>query len=429
MNVKYLGIFSIATALAIVAFVSLENNPRYQVPLIFAPRTMLSGTWNDYKQAYVDESGRTIDRQRDEVTTSEGQSYTMLRAVWMDDRDTFEKAWNWTTQNLSRKEDNLFAWLYGKNPDGTFGVLSNVGGYNSASDADTDIALALIFAYSRWREPAYLESARSIVTDLWEHEVAIVNGKPVLAANNLEKSSESPTILVNPSYFAPYAYRIFSHLDPERDWNGLIENSYSLITRSSNMALDKSKSAKLPPDWFMLERNSGEIRPADSQTLKTTYGYEASRLPWRLALDWLWYREPRAKDVLSSFEFLREQWETGRALYATYDHDGRVAGNYEAPSMYGGSLGYFVVVDPAAGEDLYSQKLRTLYDPNVLAWREQLSYYDANWAWFGLALYHGFTPNLSPFEQKVSIISAAELVSYIKEYSFDFFSRTKVNTL
>ena len=67
------------------------------------PNTVLTDMWGTYKQQFIQEDGRTIDKGAGLITTSEGQSYTMLRSVWVDDRQTFDKAWKWTNVNLKKR--------------------------------------------------------------------------------------------------------------------------------------------------------------------------------------------------------------------------------------------------------------------------------------------------------------------------------------
>jgi endoglucanase len=63
--------------------------------------------------------------------------------------------------------------------------------------------------------------------------------------------------------------------------------------------------------------------------------------------------------------------------------------------MYGGTIGYFMINDPSSADEIYEQKLKTLYDQDSNSLRTPLSYYDSNWAWFGLALYNDLLPNLA----------------------------------
>ena len=233
MRNRIVGILLVFLAILLFLFVVYKNSLKDKIPVMFSSRSMLEALWNNYKQNYWEFStGRTLDKQHENNTTSEGQSYTMLRAVWMDDRETFDKAWEWTKENIQRP-DMIFSWLYGRRRDGSYGILSESGGQNSASDADSDIALALIFASSRWQEKTYLDEARKILDSIWENEVVIIGGIPILASNNIEKNSDSGNVIVNPSYFSPYAYRIFSQVDELHDWNALISSSYDLINQSS----------------------------------------------------------------------------------------------------------------------------------------------------------------------------------------------------
>ena len=153
-NTRLFGGLSIAIAVVLTLILIFWFSPQNRRSIAFSPNTMLNALWQDYKKEYVENGTfRTIDRDRNNVTTSEGQSYTMLRAVWVGDKPTFDGAWGWTRTNLARPNDHLFSWLYGKKADGTYGILTDQGGNNTASDADSDIALALVMAYSRWQDP------------------------------------------------------------------------------------------------------------------------------------------------------------------------------------------------------------------------------------------------------------------------------------
>lgn len=396
MNYKTFGIICILAALALFLTVAYHHATRNQTPLVFSPRDMLASVWDHYKKDYLESStGRTLDHQHDDITTSEGESYAMLRAVWNDDQATFDQSWHWTQQFLTQPNSHLFSWLYGKRPDGSYGVRTDLNGQNSASDADSDIALALIFAYGRWQDKSYLDSARAIVQDIWEREVVIIQGQPYLAADDLEKNINSPTIVVNPSYFSPATYKIFATIDPAHPWNKLADVSYQVLSASMRSKLDKPQTVKLPPDWILINRTTGAITPGNVNNLTTNFSFDAMRVPWRIALDWQWYQDPRAKNLLADMSFLKTQWDNLGLLYSGYSHDGQIVNNFESPAMYGASLGYFLVEDAEDANAIYNSKLRGLYNPDTNSWKNNLSYYDDNWAWFGLAMYHNYLPNLA----------------------------------
>jgi hypothetical protein len=54
-----------------------------------------------------------------------------------------------------------------------------------------------------------------------------------------------------------------------------------------------------------------------------------------------------------------------------------------------------MVSDPELAKEVYEKKLAFLFDQDTNTWKGDLSYYDSNWAWFGIALYNGLLPNLA----------------------------------
>ena len=392
-RITYLGYVLIAASLAICAVVIYINDTRKYVPLVFSDKAMLDSLWQHYKDYYLEKGTyRTVDWQRGEVTTSEGEAYTMLRSVWQDDHATFDASWTWLNDNLAMKDSHIYSWLFGRRTDGTYGIMTSESGQNAASDADTDIALALLFAYARWDDPRYLNAAKLTINDIWNHEVIVIRNTPYMTSDNIEKNFKGD-VAINPSYFSPYAYKIFATVDPAHDWNALVDSSYSLLEASSVADLNTAKSDMLPPDWILIDRNTGAIKTS-VPGLDTNFSYDAMRVPWRVALDWYWNNDPRAYGVLSSMSFLENQWNHDHMLVSDYSHDGSAVASNESPAFYGGSIAAFMVIDANTARQVYEEKLQSLYSPDSNSWKKLLGYYDDNWAWFGMALYNGMLPNL-----------------------------------
>ena len=396
---RFVAVIIILGGIGTAVYAAYSSSNKIDTKQVFSDRTMLSGLWNSYKKEYWESStGRTLDKQSNNITTSEGQSYTMLRSVWESDKTTFDSSWAWTQQQLQRS-DKLFSWKWGLKSDKTYGVLTDIGGQNTASDADSDIALALIMAASKWQQVSYLNDAKAIIASIWKTEVVTINGLPYYAANDLEKPSSKGYIIVNPSYISPYEYRIFAGLDktPGHDWNLLVTSSYALLNTAIESNLDQTSSAKLIPDWVTVSTKDGSISAptAAEPTYKTTYGYEAFRAPFRLALDYQWNKSEAAKSTLSKLSYLGEQWSANQKLAPIYSHDGLAKADYESSGAYGGDIGYFIVANPAQAARVYDKKLKYLYDANKNAFSQHLSYYDSNWAWFGMALYTNQLDNLA----------------------------------
>lgn len=389
----------IATVLAMTGiYFGVQSNridvPSKQndAPMVFSDQRMLLELWGRYKQDILEPGTlRALDAHQDNATTSEGQSYTMMRAAWMDDRTTFDAVWKWTKDNMQR-DDKLMSWSFGKMPDGSYGIQSNRGGQNTATDADVDIAYALIMASNRWKDDTYLYDAKAIIQSVWEKEVVMINDKPVLVANDIERLDTS-SVVVNPSYFAPYAYRVFAAVDPENNWNALIDNSYTLLFASADATLDKKSSAGLTPNWVRVNRTTGAVTP--DTRLDTNYGYDAFRTPWRLALDYKYNKDVRAQQVLKKYTALDDDWQDNKKLASVYSHDGDVVTDDSVPASYGASIGHFILNNPDHAKEIYEQKLLPNYDPDTQGWKRELSYYDDNWAWFGMALYLDELPNIA----------------------------------
>ena len=380
----------------IISLIAYNNSRRKDTPLIFSKGdTLLELYHNSLINTIEPKSNRTLDKQQQNITTSEGQSYTLLRAVYMDDQKQYDASLQWTKDNLQR-DDHLFSWKFGRLPNGQYSILDNVGGQNTATDGDSDIALSLLLAYSRWQQDKYLYDAKAIISSIWDKEVVMINGQPVLTADDLERNNPTQVVL-NPSYFSPYAYKLFAKVDPSHDWVGLANNSYRILADVSDAKLNTASASGLPPDWVIMNRQTGEFSAPSAESGQTTdFGYDAMRVPFRLALDYSWFKDPRAKQVLGKFSLLQREWEQHHQLAAVYGHDGTPKADYEAPpAIYGGTFGYFKVMQPQTSRQIYQAKLATLYDTDGQKWKAVLGYYDDNWAWFGIGLSQDALPNLT----------------------------------
>ncbi|MCL4398153.1 glycosyl hydrolase family 8 [Patescibacteria group bacterium] len=384
---KSLGYLAILLGIGLFLGVLYFNSRTSQIPRTFSGNVIMTSSWEKYKTQFINSDGRVIDYSQSSLTTSEGQSYCLLRSVWVDNKAEFDLCWKWTSQNLKRPGDNLFGWRWGQRTSGGFGFLDG-GGDNSASDADTDIALALILANRRWREQPYLNAANAILPDLWKIDTATTSaGTRYVVAGNWAQNPDR--LIINPSYFAPYAWRIFAQVDTKHDWNSLITPAYQLLEKSAD------PNSGLPPDWIAVNRfNNDLVSPGISQ-LDNNYSFDAMRIPWRINLDWQWNKEPRAQSFLTShFQKLSTDYQTTGKLAATYAHDGTVINADESPAMYATAEGYFLLTNPGLAKKMYEDKILKLYSNDTNSFVSTLPYYDQNWLWFGAGLYNQY---LIPF--------------------------------
>lgn len=373
----------------------LNSTKNLSLPQSSPHAPLLYQSWQAYRQRFIQADGRVVDREADDRSTSEGQAYAMLRAVMINDQETFTCTFYWAEQNLARKDsqgklrDHLWAWKWGRTGFNRWEIQDQ----NFASDADIDAVTALILAARRWNEPQYLEIARTKLKDLWSLSTAVIpNGKRYLLPGPKEAFWNQPEqLILNPSYFAPYAFRLFAQLDSTHNWMTLVETSYDALVRSSQVS-----SVGLPSDWIVLNPQSGqfELLPS-SHPLKTVYSFDAFRVWWRIALDAEWFQEPRAKQYLQqNLRHLQQRWQQQQRIPARLTLDGQPIVTYEATSQYAMLYSAFKLINPQIATQIYQQKLNSQYRNGF--WDNDSAYYTQNLVWFSLfppASFHALLPN------------------------------------
>ena len=354
---------------------------------------VLNASWRSYVKHFILPEGRVMIPERDGETISEAQAYALLRAVWAGDKDTFARVYTWTYQNLSRGKthgDSLLSWRWGRKPDGSFGVLDA----NTASDGDLDYALALVLAARRgWRAPSgvpdYLAEARRVASAILDKEVVTrPSGEVLLTCGNWH--GPSPPYLINPSYFSPGVYPLLEQLQPDPRWARLNQDTYEVLERLGQ-SLGDQPGVGLFPDWCQLDAQG---RPAAAPGRGTDFGWEAVRLPFRLALDCRWFNEAKAARLLGHhfLPFFKREWQTKGKLAAVYHYDGQAAVDYDSPVLYAGVLAAALTVgDRDFARQMAAKVLSFYQEKNGQAFFVSAdNYYANNWAWLGLALYAGW---------------------------------------
>jgi len=345
---------------------------------------ILDNTWKFYKKTFIHSYGQVIDPQSN-TTTSEGQSYAMLRAVWTNDQATFNGVWAWTKDHMQyRTQDKLFSWEFVK--QGNKFVEKDTA---SASDADEDIAMALVMADGRWHDPKYLTAAKAIISDIWRQEVVKVNGEYYLISGS--GAARPNGYLVDPSYLSPAYYRIFAQIDPTHPWNQLANDSYVLLNKLGG------NNNQLPPNWILINNVNGAIEsaaPYVSDQYQADYGYDSFRIFFRVALDAQWNNSSQAKAYLNKYKsFFEQQFKKGDYT-AILTNNGKDAVNYDSLSNITGMLAVLSVTDPTTAEQLYFKEFDGQNNIEGGYWKDKTNYYDQNWAWFATALYSNNLPKL-----------------------------------
>lgn len=343
----------------------------------------LHDSWLAYRERFIQADGRVIDRQDNQRSISEGQAYAMLRAVMINDQETFRRTFDWGEINLARQTsegqpmDQLWAWLWGQSNDNRWGILDS----NFATDADIDAATALILAARRWNCPAYLSIARRKLADIWDYgTVELADGQRQLIPGPKQAFWPQENLLIlNPSYFAPSSFRLFAQVDPERDWLALVESGYSMLEASSAASM-----AGLPSDWIGYDPGSDAYRLLPwNHPLESRYSFDAYRVWWRLALDATWFGEERAQRYLEEhLPPLIERWQAEQTIPARLSLANVPLSDYEATAQYAMLYPALRLVAPDIAQQIYQQKLKPNYSNGF--WDNNNAYYTQNLAWFGL---------------------------------------------
>lgn len=334
---------------------------------------VLRRTWRGYRRHFMQADGRVIDWKGGGISTSEGQAYAMVRAVWADDPRSFERARRWTRDNLQGGSPAaLPAWRWGQREDQSWGVLDP----QPASDADQWMAWALLLAAERWGDPAHRVQALSLLEALWAQEVVRLGDRWVLLPGPWAAST-SP-LRLNPSYFLPFAWRDFAKADPAHPWAELIDDAYAILSESG-------AESSLVPDWLYLDTERGQRAPAPDPAHEL-FGFEAARFAWTLAAEVAWYDEPRARAMLAPVAKLHDSFRLHGQLPAVSTPEGAAAVPYPHLSTTGSVLAAWAWAQPEA-----LPALRETIDQarRCAGWGERDDYYAQNWTWLGLALVSG----------------------------------------
>lgn len=218
--------------------------------------TAIAQAYARWRRTFVVSDGgglKVVAPEMNNRTVSEGMGYGMLIAAAMGDKETFDGMWSWTRSRLT---NGLLGWDNGS------------GG--SATDADTDIAYALLMAAKQWGG-SYASDGNAMADTARQRDVA----------NNIVVAGENYQNRFNPSYFSPGFYRAFSGWDP------IISATRGLFNQCDS---NFSGADGILPDWCSLGGSpegagdagvQSEVCPSSAPCS----AYDASRVPWRMAYD------------------------------------------------------------------------------------------------------------------------------------------------
>jgi hypothetical protein len=221
-------------------------------------------------------------------TVSEGTGYGMVLSYFNNDKDTFNRIWNYSRAfrdylSTSSTKMYLTPWI-------TYSFMDKYSENSSATDADLDIATSLVLMYYKTQEQAYLTDALNIMGAIWDMEV---NPDTYLIYSGDAKMWKGDGAVYNLSYFSPVALRLFAKVDTQHEWNKVLDAMYTY------MQTVQDKGTGVFPDW---SNGTGVAVDPNNGSAKNTYwtfNKEAVRIPWRIAWDYYWFQDERDLAILT----------------------------------------------------------------------------------------------------------------------------------
>jgi endo-1,4-beta-D-glucanase Y len=337
-------------------------------------------------------------------TVSEGIGYGMIIAVYMNDQTLFDGLWRfalahtWGSPNGSTL---LMNWYIAA--DGSVASPSDGGsdGSGAATDADEDIAWALIMADRQWggkgslTDKTYLAYAQQLAADIWTWETINYN----LPKNG---SSWGDDNCLNISYFAPAYYRVFASVGGNSQWlNNAVPYIYQVISQSLNSTNGNQNNGLVP--GFSTSMGAAANCGPYSSPQPHNYQYDACRTPFRIGLDACWNNDPSAVGYVGKTSSFFTARGGASKIADGYGLDGtpqpqNAAGTYY-PQNPGGTLNGLsaAFIGPAAVGAMHTQAGQNyqtfLNDAYNLVRQNNLwcggQYYDESWTMLSLLMMTG----------------------------------------
>jgi endo-1,4-beta-D-glucanase Y len=242
-------------------------------------------------------------------TRSEGMGYGMLLSAYFGDKGVFDSLFAFYKSKRTSQAYNLMAWQV------TCGGITDQG---SATDGDLDVAFALLVADDQWWGD-YLEEADSILSILKEHYF-VTCGSDIYTMK--PGGWFGGCNLTDISYYTPAYFEAFGDQTGDPFWYDVIDGAYIILDNGTN------SSTGLVRDWQTWDGSA--VSGWDS-----TYSYDACRVPWRMALDYIWNGNADAEFWCSDISDFANSIGAS-SIVDGYYLDGTPSGSNNSSSFVGG---------------------------------------------------------------------------------------------
>jgi endoglucanase len=268
-----------------------------------------------------------------QLTTSEQQGYGMIITALMAGYDPssqkiFNGLFRYVKAHPSNADKDLMAWQQNS-------YFVDTDNSSAAPDGDMDIAYSLLVADAQWGsrgEMNYFHEAKKILSAVCKYEINLDSYTLLLAPEDRDTSGTNHYYYERSSDFMPANFKIFASVLYEDStlWKKLTDKNYKIF---ESIQQNYSQNTGLIPD-VIGNVNTDNPMPAKTKVLvekteQNAYSYNACRVPWRLATDYIFNGDPRSKRLL----YLMNQW----IISSTMSIPGHIAPGYELNGKYLGS--------------------------------------------------------------------------------------------
>ena len=333
--------------------------------------------WDKYSQRFVNDEGRVIDRQAQDRTTSEGESYALFFALVANDKPRFDKLLKWSEANLANGDLTLRlpAWNWGKAPDGTWKILDD----NPAADADLWMAYSLMEAGRLWHNDRYAKLGSTMALRIAQQETVDIPGLGVsLLPGPKGFHQTANTWILNPSYLPPFLLTYFAKAQPQGPWNQILNSLKILLSRGSGdgYVMDWVSAG----DSVQPSLSPTQLATGKTENLVPVGSYDAIRVYL-----WLGMTDPGTsgiRDLLHSTTGMSSYLKTAVTPPLIVDVTGKIVNADGRVGFSAAVIPYLHLVGYKDQEKAQDDRLGAVKDDATGLYGRDATYYDQNLALF-----------------------------------------------
>jgi endo-1,4-beta-D-glucanase Y len=382
-----------------------NNLPHIAEPLRGRMDSALVKTWQGIRKRNIDAYPVKLfhrpNSEQPHDAVSEGVGYAMLMALYVGDQAGFDQVWDAGETYLFQGE--YYDWRADRD-----GKRIGTG---AATDADEDIAVALLFADALQRKgiwkahkspkgASYIDRAKSLMEAIWSKMIA--DGKYIKPGSGWGGPDQ-----YNPSYFAPAWYRLFKQAGSNHDWDAVINQGYQ------SLKLSPGYGKGLIPDWMKAGGGYAGALGYNAYGEGRHMYKDAIRVYWRMSIDALWFKETRGMEFMkNAMAFVGSADKCnfftmdGQPVPETFELGNKVTRPRSEHShlTVGMWAGAALAAAGPVGAQPFAEELMKFYeggdfwgkksDPNGEDTLHNEMYFDQCLAWFGAATLTGAFANI-----------------------------------